>query len=141
MWRSFDEATPVFSALATTPSIISIDEHLPLLECFVVLIYDHTRQNVNEARKHLFSQKGRQMDALPRTQAALVEHIKRAAISGWSCLVPDRCLKLFLAYHLLMNGDGFKQQMEGWEVEWTKLPQACHKCACKKGCISVSRQH
>ena len=52
---NFDEATPIFSALATTPSLNSVDEHLPLLERFVVLIYDRTGidTSVNEARKRL----------------------------------------------------------------------------------------
>ena len=34
---------------------------------------------VNEARKQLFTQKGRSIDSILLTQAALIEHTKRAA--------------------------------------------------------------
>ena len=67
----------------------SIGDHLEVLERFVVQLYNRTstEMNVNEARKQLFSQKGRPVDGLPPTQAALLEHIKRAAVmSGHRCL-------------------------------------------------------
>ena len=57
----------------------------------------------------LFSQKGRPMDGLPPTQAAFVEHTKRAAYQSghvWA--------QMFVAvpcYHLLENGGGCKQPM------------------------------
>ena len=77
VWEIFDEITPAFSALAVRPDANTINEHFQQLEDFVV--HTSTDETVNEARKHLFSQKGRSMDNLPPTQAALVEHIKREA--------------------------------------------------------------
>ena len=70
-WKTFDEVTPAFCALASTPS--SVDGPLEVLERFVVLLYDRasTEEKVNAAQKQLFSQKGRSMDCLPPTQAAL----------------------------------------------------------------------
>ena len=46
---------------------------------FIVLIYDRNSSldSVNEARKQLFTQKGRIIDGLPPTQAALLQHIER----------------------------------------------------------------
>ena len=47
----------------------------------MVLLYDRTstEEGVNQARKQLFSKKGRTIDGLPLTQAALIQHTKRAA--------------------------------------------------------------
>ena len=48
---------------------------------FMVLMYEQTSEcmDVNDARKHLFSQKSRTLENNPSTQAALKEHIK------WTC--------------------------------------------------------
>ena len=45
----------------------SIPEWLALLERFVILLYDRTssHNSVKEARKQLFTQRGRAMDGLP----------------------------------------------------------------------------
>ena len=50
-------------------------------------MYDRTSSQkcVNEARKHLFTQKGRSIDGLPPTQAALIEHTKRTAYQAGHC--------------------------------------------------------
>ena len=79
IWRTFNEVTPAFCILASIPT--SVDDQLQILEHFVVLLYDRvsTEEKVNRAWKQLFYQKGRTMDDLPPTQAAFLEHIKRAA--------------------------------------------------------------
>ena len=93
---------------------------------------------VNEARKHLFSKKGRAMDALPPTEAVLIEHTKRAAYQAghvWAQMfttVPS--LPSPSEWGWLQTNDG------GWEINWSSLPeasQACRellRCGCKKGC-------
>ena len=60
-WKLYDSVTPAFCALAGTPSVQCIEKWLPLLERFVVLLYDRTSslECVNEARKELFTKKGR----------------------------------------------------------------------------------
>ncbi len=76
--------------------------------------------NVNEARKQLFSQKGKPMDGLPPTEVALLEHIKRVAYQAgyvWAQMLiavpnlpsPSECMWVQTS-----NG--------GWEVKWTTLP-------------------
>ena len=73
--------------MADRPTLQTIKEWLAPLERFVILLYDHTssQSSVNEARKQLFTQKGRVMDGLPPTQAALIQHIKRAAYQAAYC--------------------------------------------------------
>jgi hypothetical protein len=77
-WNSYPEVIPVFLAMSNAPSEIC-DEWMTALERYTVLLYDRTStaSTVNEARKQLFTRKGRQFDALPPTRAALVEHGKR----------------------------------------------------------------
>ncbi len=58
-WKSYDSVTPAFCALANTPSVQCIEQWLPLLERFVVLLYDCT--------------------------SSLVQHIKRAAYQAGHC--------------------------------------------------------
>ncbi len=138
--EEFDLITPALCTLASTPDPSSVNDQLELLERFVILLYDRTSTEVevNEARKQLFSQKGRAMDGLPPTQAALVEHTKRAAYQAghvWAQMfvtVPN--IPSPGEWGWLQTTDG------GWEVKWTSLPEASQvcrelvKCGCKKGC-------
>jgi hypothetical protein len=138
IWMAFPIVTSAFCILASNPS--NVEDQLHLLERFVVLLYDRTsnEEKVNEARKKLFSQKGRPMDGLPPTQAALIEHTKRAAYQAgyvWA--------QMFLPNPMLPSPAqwGWLKTIEGeWEVKWTTLPEASRacrellKCGCKKGC-------
>ena len=51
------------------------------------MLYDRTssQEFVNGARKQLFTQKGRAIGGLPPTQAALLQHTKRAAYQTGHC--------------------------------------------------------
>ena len=68
-----------FSPCPTRPRKFVMSARMTALERYTVLLYDRTStaSTVNEARKQLFTRKGRQFDALPPTRAALVEHVKR----------------------------------------------------------------
>ena len=85
--RKRTAVTPAFCALAATPSPQSLEEWLEPLERFVVLLYDRTssQECVNEARKQLFTQKGRAIKGLPPTQVALIQHIKKDAYQAGHC--------------------------------------------------------
>ena len=76
--------TPIFLALSTGPTEVICD-HVALIERFTILLYNHTssKDNIDEARQELF--KGREMDAIPPTRAALLQHIKRAVYQGGHC--------------------------------------------------------
>ncbi len=123
----------------------SIEQWLGLLEQFVVLLYDRTssQECVNDARKQLFTQKGRAIDSLPPTQAALIQHIKRAAYQAGHCWA-----QMMIAAPELPSPSewGWNKRVEGgWEVCWTTLPeatQACReliRCGFKKGTANARR--
>ena len=78
---AFDDMTPALCSLASAPDQGDVPSQMHLLESFVILFYDRTSsvEGVNKARKQLFTQKGRSIDCIPPTQAALLEHTKRAA--------------------------------------------------------------
>ena len=82
-WKIFEEVTPTFLALSAGPAEVT-DEDIAMLERFTIVLYDRTSSmmNIDEARQLLFTKKGRAMDAIPPTRAALVHHIKRAVYQG-----------------------------------------------------------
>ena len=89
-WKACDEVTDItaaFCALAAIPNPSIVDDYMDTLGRFVVLLYDRTssQEHVNEARKHLFTQNGRSIDALPPTREALRQHIKRVAYQVGFC--------------------------------------------------------
>ena len=128
-WDVFDEVTETFSNLSKFPTEVT-DTDLKTLDRFVVLMYDRSSAaiGVDEARLHM---------SIPPTQAALREHVKRAAYQEgviWgqaTCADPD----------IGSPADwGWIKSEEMWKVCWTELPpiasscQELTKCSCKKGC-------
>ena len=87
---NFNDITSTFCALAATPDVSAIGDWIKHLEQFVILMYDRTssQELVNQACKELFTQKGRAIDGLPPTLAALVQHTKRAAYQAGHCWGP-----------------------------------------------------
>eukprot|EP00112_Aurelia_sp_Birch-Aquarium-sp1_P018593 Seg4456.3 transcript_id=Seg4456.3/GoldUCD/mRNA.D3Y31 product="hypothetical protein" protein_id=Seg4456.3/GoldUCD/D3Y31 len=110
---------------------------MPVLERYVVLLYDRTStcQSVDDTRKHCFARKGRSIDIIPPTSAALLRHTKRAAYQNghiWGqCLVPAQEIPCPSEWGWTKNSRDL------WEPFWTILPQAsatCQgllKCGCK----------
>ena len=104
-------------------------------------MYDCTSSEttVNQARKELFTLKGRAIERLPPTQAALIEHTKRAAYQAGHCWA-----HVIVAVPELPSLEDWgrkRKEAGGWEVNWTTLPEAAKaccellRCRCKKGCI------
>ncbi len=92
-WKSCDEVKDViaaFHALAATLTPSAIDDHMDALECLVFVLSDRTssQEHVNECCKHLFTQNGRSIDAVPPTREALNQHTKRSATQSRLLLVP-----------------------------------------------------
>ena len=112
---------------------MAIDDSLDTLERFVVLLYEYA----NDARKQVFTQKGRAIDALPPTREALRQHIWRTAYKAGYC-----CGQMMVAAAELPSPSewGWMKSDTGWGVCWTTLPEAtiaCRqllRCGCKKGC-------
>ncbi|KAJ8419194.1 hypothetical protein AAFF_G00006930 [Aldrovandia affinis] len=87
-WDVCDEASGVFSKLSQYPPVVD-DEDLKTLEKFVVMMYDRssTAEGVDDARLDMFARKQRPYEAIPPTQSALKQHVKRAAYQAgciWS---------------------------------------------------------
>ena len=78
-WTRFDTATASFLAISSSPSLESVLQEMPTIERFVVLMYDRTCEatEVNNARKYLFSHKGRCIESIPSSYAALLVHTKQ----------------------------------------------------------------
>lgn len=137
-WMVYDDVTSAFIELSQQPANIS-DDTLMKLERYVVLLYHRTsaKMSVNEARKELFAQKSRALNAIPPTQAALKEHIKRATYQGAYCWGQSTtpCMELPSPSEW-----GWEESPEGWRPLWSTLPdvsnscKALIKCGCKKGC-------
>ena len=75
-WRNFDEVTETSVKLSSSPTIKAVMDAMPVLERFVVLMYDRTSNCLdgNSCRRDLFVKKERAMEALPPTFAALLQH-------------------------------------------------------------------
>lgn len=136
-WHVYPEVTEAFHEMFQMPQKLS-DHSLSTLKHFVVLIYDRTSAclDVNEARKHLFTQRSRSLENIPPTQDALRQHIKGAMYQAntWNlALVPRPFLPS-------PSDWGWVDTDAGWQPLWTTLPeasQACYElvhCGCKKGC-------
>ena len=76
-WRAFLEVTDAFIELEREPSAVS-EESMSWLERYVVLMYDNTSDTMEiyVARKQLFAHKGKTLEDIPPTQAAVKQYIK-----------------------------------------------------------------
>uniref|UniRef100_UPI00358E9C5E uncharacterized protein n=1 Tax=Myxine glutinosa TaxID=7769 RepID=UPI00358E9C5E len=140
-WNAFVDVTPDLCRLAQTPTTASITQLLPNIERYIVLMYDRgsSDDNVNMARKTLFTQKGRSIENIPPTQDVLYQHLLRVGYQAghvWG-------QALLKAPHLPSPAEfGWtrKNNLAEWEVMWRNLPPAgaaCRaviKCGCIKGC-------
>ena len=126
-WKSFPEVNDAFTELLSMQSEVS-RKSMKHLERFVVLMYDQTSEcmEVNDARKRLFTQKSRNLENIPPTQAALKQHIKRTCYQA-------NCWNQALVLNPEMPDPsdwGLTKETIGWEPLWTTLPEAsksCHK--------------
>ena len=144
-WMSFPEVTPVFHALSTVPGGIS-DEQMLALERFVILMYDKTssEDRINLCRKDLFIRKSRQIENIPPTRSALLQHSKRAALQAGHVWFQSVIRTPELPDPKLW-GWTRSDEKSSWEPFWTDLPEAskaCReliKCQCKTSCRRSSR--
>ena len=139
-WQRYNEVTAAFCALGDEPDTTCVEEHFQSLQRYVILLYDRTSSQdcINATRKQLFTQKGRAIDGLPPTKAALIQHVKRAAYQAGHCWGQMMSVQATLPSPSEWGwnrGDGC-----GWNICWTTLPEATNvcrellRCGCKKGC-------
>ena len=105
-WSVYDEVTEVFRCLSSAPSIEALTNAVPILERYTVIMYDRTSTctSVNTARKDLFTRKGREIDNIPPTADALLQHAKRTVFQSGHCW--GNCLKCRHNVLLLASGVG-----------------------------------
>ena len=140
-WNVFDDATTALCTLANTPIKENIMNVLPIIERLVVIMYDRgsSESSVNSERQMLFTKKGREIENIPPTQDALVQHLLRVGYEAghvWSQAI-------IKAPQLPSPADfGWIWDMcsAHWKIKWMTLPpagEACRaiiKCGCTKGC-------
>ena len=140
MWDLFDDITPVFQRLSCKPSLSEVKESLPIIERFTVLMYNRTSNclTTNECRKDLFC-KGRSIDSIPPTSAALLKHVLRSSyIAGY---IWEQSI---IANQVLPDPEdwGWKNIDGSFIPHWSDLPDVTLaskqliKCMCnpEKGC-------
>ena len=124
-WKVFDEVTTAFLALSSGVPSLS-EEDFCQLERFVILLYDRTSPltNIDETILDL-SRKGRSMEAIPPTRAALLQPTKRAVYQGRHCWgkAMDR--------NLIMPSpkDWGWVDPPQWKPLWTTLPEVTKSCS------------
>lgn len=135
--RTFEDSINAFQQISTCLQQEAIGEIQPVLERYVVILFDRTceLESVDKARKLLFTQKGRQIDHIPPTSAALLQHSKRAVFQAgyiWGqSLIPEQEIPPPSDWGWIRNID----QM--WLPLWTTIPEAAKscteliRCACK----------
>ena len=106
----FDEVTEAFNHLMNVPSIDTLQDVMPVLERFVVLMYDRSSicMNVNDARKELFANKGRSIESIPLTADALFQHSKRSVYQSGYCW--GSVVYVYQNFHHQVIGAGRKGQ-------------------------------
>ncbi len=123
VWQVYPEVTAAFTEMSSSVMGLS-DETMKIFEHFLIILYERTSEfsELTEARKHLFTKKGRhRTESLPPTKAALTEHARRAAYQSghiWGqALVPQM--------NLPDPGKcGWAKDEKGWHPYWTMLPEA-----------------
>ena len=111
---------------------------MAMIERFVILLYDRTSNlaKVNEARQELFSKKSRTLEKTPPTQAALLQHTKRAVYQGgyvWAQTISTQPV-------LPSPSEwGWQRDDKAWIPVWTppQMKDTCYElihCTCKTPC-------
>ena len=137
-WDVCDEASGVFCKLSKYPPVVD-DEDLETLEKFVVMMYDRssTAEGVDAARLDMFARKQRPYEAIPPTQGALKQHVKRAAYQAGCIWSPATVLQPEMQ---TPANWGWTKTEDMWHIIWTELPpnaeccQQLTKCGCKSEC-------
>ena len=132
-----------FSNLNDRPSQQQVQDAMPVLERIVIIMYDRTSpcESVNEARKVLFSQKGRPLESIPLTSDALILHTKRVVYQAGHCW--GQCLIPIPELPSPIEWGWIKSDFGSWKPLWTTIPQASKVCqellrsGCnpEKGCV------
>lgn len=138
-WSQLPEITPTFAKLGNVTDVnLVTDDDFTQIERFFIILYSPTlnTENINTARRILFTQGSRSLENIPPTFNCLQKHILRSCYqaTNWSnALLKQRP-------HLDPVVWGWKKSGKGFVPLWSDLPdasEACReliKCGCKKKC-------
>ena len=133
-WSVYPDVTSAFLSISSLPQELK-DEDVKKFERYTILLYDRTssRSNINEIRKDLYTKKLRDIEHIPPTKAALIEHIKRCAyISGY---IWGQCIVSWIKLPNPSNwGYEYNNLVNKWQPFWTSLPDATKACQELKKC-------
>ena len=122
-WTAFPEVTEAFLSLMDERELSR--ENLNIIQRYVCFMYSRTSKymKVNKARRFMFSQGNKAFEPIPSTEAALEQHIRRAALQGvhiWGqCLVPSPDYSDPQQWGWSRSGD-----QDTWRPHWSSLPHA-----------------
>ena len=125
-WNVCNEITENFRKLSHYPPVVD-DEDLQILEKFVVIMYDRSSsaECVNDARLDLFARKQRPYEAIPPIQAALKQHVNRAAYQA-GCIWGQSTVSQPETES--PSSWGWVKHGDVWQVVWTELPPIAETC-------------
>ena len=137
IWLRYPEVIDTFLKISSFHFEMTCDE-FAVLERLIILVHDKKciSIEVKTARRLLFAKTARQIDHIPPTKEALLQHCRRAVYQGghtWN--QADNPIP-----NLPSPSNWSWQQGNGqWKPLWTILPEAsftCQelKCQCKKDC-------
>ena len=88
-WNMYPEIPGQFASLMKKPQLGDVDAAMDTIERFVVLLYDKTNtgSEVNMVRFELFARKSRDINNIPPTKGALLQHARRAAYQAGHCWI------------------------------------------------------
>ena len=137
-WSSFPQLTSALLDLTAKPSLVNSPTILPIVERYVVLLYDRTSdvEALDICRKQLYARK-LSMDAIPPTKDAFIQHLKRAVSQSvyiWNqATLADPEIPIASEW-------GWEKTGSQWSPVWTTIPQASDvckellRCGCIKSC-------
>ena len=72
-WMAMDSMTGVFKVLSKQPSLQNVQDSMEMISRYTVVMYNRTSNsaNVNEARRSLFVEDGKDLDSIPPKESAL----------------------------------------------------------------------
>ena len=113
MWdirNVYPAITRQFASLVNKPQLDDVDAAMDQLEKFVVLLYNKlcTTSYVNVVRFDLFARKGRDVNDIPPTKGAFLQHARRATYQAGHCwgqpMEPQMVIIIIIRGRLLEDG-------------------------------------
>lgn len=139
-WQNTTGLTDTLAAITSHPlELTPQSQHMQTLERFVVVMYSKGcgLDRVNEARHRLFTSGKKTLEALPPTQAALYQHIRRAVLQA---IIWNQATSVHMDIPDFQDWGWHKASSGWWLPFWTTLEdssKACSillQCGCVKSC-------